>query len=208
MTGHRLLISTFALAVASSLASAEPVPPVDEGPSNPEFAAFRAELIAIVEARDLARLEPILHPDIRISFGSGGGRADAVAEFQSDPERWEELAEVLRLGGKFEEPTRFVAPYTFLVEVEDPYSAAVVTGSNVNVRASPSTTSAVLGQLTYETVELGGEPFGTRDWLQVKLPGGGEGYVREDFIRLILDYRAGFVLEGGEWLMQFFLAGD
>ncbi len=201
-------IAALMLAASTLLALAEPVPPVDEGAANPSFAAFRSELIAIVEARDLARLEPILHPDIRISFGTGGGRADAVAEFQANPERWDKLGELLALGGKFEEPSRFVAPYTFHVEVDDPYSTAVVTAQNLNVRAQPSTTAPVLTQLSYETVTLGENALGTEGWFKIELPDGRAGYVSADFARLILDYRASFVLTDGAWLMDFFLAGD
>lgn len=201
-------LAALTLATSTLCAFAEPVPPVDEGAANPSFAAFRSELIAIVEARDLSRLEPILHPDIRISFGTGGGRADAMAEFQANPERWEELGELLALGGKFEEPTRFVAPYTFHVEVDDPYTTAVVIGTNVNVRAQPSTGSPVLAQLSHETVTLGENAFATEGWFKIELQGGRPGYVSADFARLILDYRAGFVLTDGAWLMDFFLAGD
>ena len=34
------------------------------------------------------------------------------------------------------------------------------------------------------------------------------GYVSEDFIRLVLGYRAGFARQDGAWRMQFFVAGD
>ena len=201
-------IATAVFMLAAGAALAEPVPPVDEGAGNPSFAAFRERLIAIVEARDLAALEPLIHPDIRISFGSGGGRPAALAEFRADPSRWDELGALLALGGKFDEAGRFVAPYTFWVDVDDPYTTAVVIGSKVNVRAEPSTASAVLAQLTHETVLLAENAFDTEGWLRVQLPDRRTGYISEDFVRLILDYRAGWTLVDGEWLMDFFLAGD
>jgi hypothetical protein len=131
-----------------------------------------------------------------------------VAEFRADPSRWDELGKLLALGGKFDETGRFVAPYTFWVDVDDPYTTAVVIGSNVNVRDEPSTTSAVLAQLTHETVLLAENAFDIEGWLRVELPDLRLGYISEDFVRLILDYRASWTLVEGEWLMDFFLAGD
>jgi hypothetical protein len=202
-----LAASAFALAMGS--AAAEPYPPFDEGAADPSFAAFRSELMQIVEARDLARLEPLLDPGIRISFGADGGAADALAEFRDNPERWEELGEILRLGGKFETPDLFVAPYTFFAELNgDPFTTAVIIGTDVNVRAGPSTSATALDGLSHEAVALAPDALAAPGWVKIRLANGTLGFVAEDFIRLVLGYRAGFGRAGDSWRMQFFLAGD
>jgi hypothetical protein len=205
----RLPLAAAAVACLAGAALAEPFPPFDEGAANPSFAAFRAELIAIVEARDLARLEPLLDPAIRISFGADNGADAALAAFRDDPERWAELGAILALGGKFETPDLFIAPYTFFAELNgDSFNTAVITATDVNVRAGPSTATTAINALSYETVALAPDALAEPGWVRIRLPEGTLGYVAEDFIRLVLDYRAGFALQDGVWRMQFFVAGD
>ncbi|MCC6983296.1 MAG: SH3 domain-containing protein [Bauldia sp.] len=205
----KLPLAVFGLACLARSALAEPFPPFDEGAANPSFAAFRAELTAIVEARDLARLEPLLDPAIRISFGADNGAAAALAEFRDDPGRWEELAAILSLGGKFETPDLFIAPYTFFAELSgDSFNTAVVIATDVNVRAGPSTATAAINALSYEAVALAPDALAAPGWVRIRLADGTLGYVSADFIRLVLDYRAGFALQDGVWRIQFFLAGD
>jgi hypothetical protein len=68
--------------------------------------------------------------------------------------------------------------------------------------------------LSYNVVELQPETVpksGKSEylgWYLVKTLGGLEGYVREEYVRSHIDYRAGFEKIRGKWRMTFFLAGD
>src|SRR5688572_13796382 len=96
--------------------------PVDEAAKDPDFLAFRTRLIDIVARRDTASLLALVHPDIRASFGSHSGIASFVELWKLDKpgsELWKELGAVLKLGGSFDGPTSFTAPYTFSRWPED-----------------------------------------------------------------------------------------
>jgi hypothetical protein len=190
---------------------AEPFPPFDEADQDPSFLHFRDELARLAAAHDLARLIESMHPEIVTSFGGEGGIEEAVEVFRSDPDRWRALSTVLSLGGKFEAPDRFIAPYTFFAPGVDgdPFATAVIFGERVNVRSGPSPTSRVIARLTHETVRLvEDESPEAGGWLKVQLANGAAGYVNSRYVRSPVDERAEFVLVDGRWLLQSLVAGD
>jgi hypothetical protein len=45
-------------------------------------------------------------------------------------------------------------------------------------------------------------------WLMVETLGGKKGYVKAEFVRSPVSYRAGFNKVNGKWKLRLFLAGD
>lgn len=201
-------------------------PPVDEADAVPGFAAYRARLLEAVVARDIDAILSMAGADIHLSFGGESGRAALRAFLEVPPEdfapenrheapalrerNWADLETVLRMGGRFDEAGRFIAPYPFtfdLPEGMDPFEALFVTGTGVALRARPIRYGKVLGRLDHEVVRHRDWVSGTR-YVGVARGDGTEGYVHEDYIRAYLDYRAIFEEVDGDWRMTTFIAGD
>jgi hypothetical protein len=92
--------------------------PVDEGASDPSFAAYRQRLIAAIDKRNAADLLPLVDDHIRTTFGEGGGRAAFEQQLRtSDSPLWNELSQAVRLSGSFKGPggadRSFWAPYVY-----------------------------------------------------------------------------------------------
>jgi hypothetical protein len=188
--------------------------PVDEAASRPEFFTFRAQLIAAIARHDSRALMAVVHPDIKWSFGGDAGRASFEAHWRpSAPDSgiWETLAAVLGLGGTFEAPDMFVAPYTFTRWPGrfDAFEHVAVVGDRVRIRRAPDAGAAVVGVSSFGILPLArpSEDPG-ESWTAVRLPGGQTGYVASHLVRSPIDYRAAFTKQGGTWLMTLFVAGD
>src|SRR5690348_11370648 len=65
-------------AMIAGSAAAEKLYPVDEGPRDPSFLAFRNRLIAAVKRHDLRFINSILDPHVTSSFGD----EETVAAFR------------------------------------------------------------------------------------------------------------------------------
>jgi hypothetical protein len=186
--------------------------PVDEGPRDPEFAAFRDSLLRIVGRRDTTALLAVLAPEIKSSFGGDEG-ISAFREHwrmsEADTELWTILEDVVRHGGRFASPDAFYAPYTFqaLPDSLDAFEHLIVRDSGVVVRERPDSTSAALATLSFDIVRAG--PYsGETAWRAIALGEGRVGYVAGNLIRSPIDYRAGFERRKGRWLLVVLVAGD
>lgn len=211
------ILAALAMTMATTgFSPAAPFKPFDEGTKDKSLVAFRQRLMAAVESRDFQQLVPFLSPEVQLSFGGRSGIADAKTMFAEQPDLWDELARLLRRGGRFinvpASGTRmFVAPYTFFAEPPpglEVFEYVIVTADKVPVHAEPSADSAIVGQLGYETVATDNDGTSDDDWQRVKLPNGKAGYIERQYAATPVDYRAGFQELGGRWKMIFFLAGD
>jgi len=220
----RRLALCLLLWLAPVVAAAEPVtyPPFDEADKDPSFKAYRDKLLAAVERRDAAAVVGMASPDIKLSFGGDEGRA-TLRQWLTGAEAdayWTVLKRVLSEGGKFEEGGLFMAPWTFHYMPPDDvdfYGVAIVAGTNVRLRAEPSTGAAVIRALSYEVVEMPPyqegredrvEDASGREWYRMRTFGGEEGWIASSFLRFLVDYRAGFEKTEQGWQMTFFVAGD
>lgn len=200
------------------------VRPVDGAAKDASFVAFRTKLIAAAERRDVNYIISILDPKVRLSFGGDEGVADFKKFWnigQKDSLFWGEFLAVIKNGGSFSGEGRnklslFTAPYTFSDWPDDidGFEYHVIFGNRVNLRERPSMDARVVGQLSYNVVKIDGEKSVMLpddrgfDWVRVETLGGKKGFVKGDFVRSHIDYRAGFEKKGGVWKMTFFLAGD
>ena len=184
--------------------------PVDQAAAQPDFFTFRARLQAAIARRDEAALIAAADPSIRTSFGDDEGMAAFRAKLRDPQGRvWADLATALALGGTFQSPDSFVAPYVFAAWPErlDSFECGAVIGSRVRVRASAQPDSAVVAAVSYEIVEL---LPGQRDAAaaHVRLRSGVTGFIATPFVRSPVDHRAIFQRTAGQWRLRAFVAGD
>lgn len=209
----------FLLFIAALQASqAEPLraPPVDQCGGDLTFVEYRDRLTAAVAAKDAIALEPLVSPDVLVSFGGEGGWVEFATKWKLDhpeeSELWGELANVLKLGCEETGDSR-IAPGNFnqlsdLGEGLPPYFAVQ---KDAALRSQPDDTAALVMLLDHHVLIeiLDDEPETVPEgWLHARLTNGQTGYVRMSAVRNAIDYRAGFEQRDGTWVMTSFVAGD
>jgi hypothetical protein len=202
------------------------VKPVDEAKKDPTFFAFREKLIAAVKKKDAKYLLSIVDEKIKNGFGG----EDGINEFKSrwdfggpdNDDFWREFLPVITNGGSFAKEIKpknslFFAPYVFQFFPEDldAFEYRVITGNNVNLRKEGNVNAPVVAVLSYNIVKVdednsieGRGKDGVMDWYAVETLGGKRGFVKAEYVRSPVDYRAGFEKIKGKWKMTFFAAGD
>jgi hypothetical protein len=209
-----LLLMCFAACV---VAQERYVRPTDEAKNDPSFLSFRTKLIAAANRRDTKHVLQILDKNITSSFGGDEGIADFKRFWKfNDPksEFWSEFLPVITNGGRFAKDSRnvFCAPYLFdgFPEDLDAFRYFAIFGNNVNLRARPSIKADVVTQLSYNIVEPVDpeKRVNDTDWIEIRTLGGKRGFVKAEYVRSPIDYRACFTKERGKWRMTAFVAGD
>lgn len=215
------------LAIATSTFAQERyVKPVDEGPKDASFLAFRTKLIAAAEKKDVNHIISILDPKITSSFGGHVGISDFKDFWKINDKNskfWDEFLRVMKNGGKFDGKGygSFTAPYLFSTMPSDldQFDYHAIFGNKVNLREQPNTNARVINQLSYNIVKIDEEAAVKRktgsgewdweyDWHKVETLGGQKGWIKAEYVRSSIDYRAGFEKKRGVWKMTFFVAGD
>lgn len=192
--------------------------PVDDAVRQPDFFTFRVQLQAAVARHDTAGVIAALDPGVRLSFGGHGGLADFRTMWLASDRiegLWREMGAVLALGGSFQSPTSFVAPYVFSEwpsQGADGFDHVAVIGSSVRVRAEPRVDASVIARVSYKIVAVGsGAPARgseAREWVAVRLEDGAHGYVSRAYVRSPVDYRMLFSKTRRGWVVDSFVAGD
>lgn len=204
--------------------------PVDEGFNDASFEKFRNRLLAAAKRRDTQFILSVLDEQVRLGGGGHRGVADFREQWrpeQKNSRLWQELTDILSLGGSFETSqgeTRFCAPYVtsrwrYIVEEfpdhSDAYTYAAVVKKNVKVRSKPSADAPVLTTLSFNVVKVNYDDSVNDEsqedgfkWVKIDLPAAGHGYVSGDDVRSPIDYSACFKKTGGRWVMVSFAAGD
>ncbi|MBK6724349.1 MAG: SH3 domain-containing protein [Acidobacteria bacterium] len=215
------IITILALLVGSAISQEKYVKPVDEAAKDASFLAFRTKLIAAAERRDVNYLLSIIDPKIKNGFGGEDGISNFKRVWKITSKKsgfWKEFLPVVKNGGAFDksDKTSFMAPYTFSSWPDDVdgFDYEVIFGNNVNLRKEPNMNAEVVSKLSYNVVEVEYETLGKSDksvdpeWLPVTTKGGLKGFVKSEFVRSHIDFRAGFTKKRGVWKMDFFVAGD
>ena len=200
--------------------------PIDQASLNPHFLAFRDSLIQALEEANTQFLLDHIGNKVSMSFDVEQDKEEFIANWNLDDTTatssiWNVLLETIHTGGLFSstEFNFFICPYTFLLDVEDPYMQKAIVGTEVRIRDRPGLGGTVLGSLNYEIVEtlpinpdepvveesIGGE---THSWEKVKTSRGIIGYVYGKFLKSPLDFRAFFTFQQDKWMLTTFVAGD
>ncbi len=215
-----ILLLTLILA-ASAIGQERFVKPVDKAKESKSFLDFRTKLMAAVERKDSKFIYSILDPHIELSFGGEHGVADFKKIWtpeKKDSAFWKEFLKVITHGGDFigrsnNRLSSFAAPYlhTSWPDDIDPFENWVIFGNNVNLREKPSMDGNVIEQLSYNVVIVKDKVMKNEDeadWIKVETLGGKTGWIKAEYVRSAIDYRAGFEKKRGVWKMTFFIAGD
>ena len=200
------------------------VKPVDEAALDPSFFAFRAKVIAAADRKDAGFIYGILDPKIQLNFGGDEGIAKFKRTWKLDSSQtrfWTEFSAVVKNGGSFTRDNGkrtglFYAPYTFesFPEDLDAYEYSAIFGSDVNLRKQPAMNGEIVAKLSYNVVKIESEtvPKSGRSeypgWWQIRTLDGLTGYVKKEYVRSSIDYRAGFEKKRGVWKMVAFISGD
>ncbi|MFL6248281.1 MAG: SH3 domain-containing protein [Thermoanaerobaculia bacterium] len=184
--------------------------PVDEASSDPSLVAFRNDLIAAVRRGDVEAVVALADPNVRTSFGNGGGAAELRRMLAEGP-LMKDLEQILPLGGKFMGPAdqrTFWAPYVYSAwpEDRDAFTSLVVIGENIALRESPDANARIVATLSHDILEFQGEKPG--QWSEVKTADGRTGWVEQRFVLSPVGYRAGFQKVDGRWRLRALVAGD
>lgn len=214
-----LILCLFLLPVA---AQERFVMPVDEAKKDASFFSFREKLITAVKNRDTKFVLSVVDKNIKNGFGGDDGIENFKKGWKINSPNstlWKELLTVLTSGGTFDNRRRnsFSAPYLFTKFPADldAFDYQAIFGNNVNLRAKPDANSQIVSTLSYNIVKTDYEnsvkSSKNKDeylWLKVETLGGKKGFVKPEFVRSSIDFRAGFEKKNGKWIMIFFLAGD
>lgn len=204
--------------MSGATAQAAKLYPSDEAPRDPGLFLARARLLQAIVERDTTALLATVSPNIKNGFGGDDG-IDAFRKHwrleTPDSPLWSTLGTVLALGGGFYSENSFIAPYVFseFPSSLDGFEHLAVVGRGVRAREEPDLQSPVVASLAFDVVARdrsrpeAGDASG-RQWVPIRLRGGGRGYVAAEFLRSPIDYRAGLVREAGRWRLAFFAAGD
>jgi hypothetical protein len=189
--------------------------PVDEGPRNPTFTAFRDSLRAALLRHDADAVLAVVDSNIKTGFGGDDGIAAFERQWHPrsmDSPLWRELGGTLALGGTFDAAGSFVAPYVYSrwPGAIDAFGHVAITGVGVRVRAEPSLDGRIVGRLSHVIVPVASGKLRSEDaeWTRVQYAPGRSGCVASRYARSPVGYRAFFMRGAAGWRMVMFLAGD
>jgi hypothetical protein len=201
--------------------------PRNECAELPGAAQFLHDLNAAVAARDADALAALAAEDIKLDFGGAGGTAELRRRLgDSDAGLWDALGELTTLGCAANAQGGLTLPWYFEQQfpVADPFGAFVVTGLNVPLHSAPGADAPVVARLDWAAVELAPGGTGSDGFRHVRAvqvrgavdqtdsPGPRDppatGYVAEDKLRSIVDYRLTAASRNGRWRIISFVAGD
>lgn len=195
--------------------------PVDEALRSPSFLKFRDELLIAAREKNTKIVLGAVSPVIRTTFGNGGGIQEFEDIWHPDDESsalWNELPEILALGGSFTDGTQmrnFCAPYTYSAWPEDvdAFENLAVIRPGTLLKPNRNATDEESTPLAYEFLKIleddpvrAGNPAAS--WRRVETTDGKRGWVRADHVRSPVDYRACFTETDQGWKMNLFVAGD
>jgi hypothetical protein len=183
--------------------------PRNDADKDPALKAFLANMNAIVQKKDAAKLLALMGPVFKVELFVGKGPGVFKSHWHpEDPksEVWVVLERVLALGGTFYEKDMYAAPYVytkFPMDVNLLEYVAVVKDA-APLRAEAKADAAVVETLSYDIVQV--EPALTapvrldkQEWVQVATAGGKKGYVASADVYSPAGYRVLFEKQAGRW---------
>lgn len=214
----RLLVGLCALLVAASaLPQERKLALVDEGAKDISWLRFKKRLSDAIAKRDKQFLLSILDKNIR----NQNERARGIENFRKqweldtpDTAVWRELTSALQLGAAYitrDKRRELCAPYLLGKWPDDiePVHHGVVIARDTNVQAEPAMSSAVIGKLSYDVVQVTDwevddkASSAQQKWVRVRYRDR-DGYVLDEHVRSPIEQAACFIKVGSNWRMTAF----
>ncbi|WP_170477741.1 SH3 domain-containing protein [Ruegeria arenilitoris] len=221
----------FAVAIAlictSAIADRQTFPPVDQADRDATLVAFRAELLAKIQARDIEAVVASACPEIYLSHGGEGGPNELRANLIMNSEGadrlvgveaseqidayWTALQNTLSQPGYFDDQGEFWMPHQWQITLParlDPAITYFVTGENVSLRTGAFQGASISALISHEVIIVPQfQP--DSDYQQVLLTDGTTGFMHKDYLWSMIGYRAAIVKsEDGDWQLCSFVTGD
>jgi hypothetical protein len=197
--------------------------PTDEALRDPSLRALRDAMLRAADARDVARLRPLLAAHVWIDREplSPSGAIAAIAAYPRDDRIvfWQDLREALRLGF-IRQDGDVCAPYAVFQIPQQAYGSFTPLGivaAGVRIRREPSVDSPIVDTLSYDIVaaepgdrkpEPSGEFGGVYEWYPVRTSQGALGWVLSKYVREGGARRFCFTKERGRWKLSSWGFGD
>jgi hypothetical protein len=188
--------------------------PVDAATDDAALVAYRDELLGAVKRHDADAVIALVDPKIRTSFGGGGGAA-GLRHSLEQPGSWNDLEQLLSLGGSFQGEgagRSFWAPYVYSAfpDAQDAFESLVVVAAEVPLFETPDPNGHVVATLSHDIVTIVREAPSAEagSFRHVKTADGRTGWVESAKVRSPIGYRAGFLKQDGKWRMNVLVAGD
>jgi hypothetical protein len=236
MTARRV-VGTFLVLIATLASSVDGQPaspqtaratrkltPIDAARHDASLRTLRDAVLKAADAKDAARLLPLLASQVGIDYDRALTPAEVVNEINSySPSDqalfWQDLREAVELGF-IRWGMDVCAPYVGFQLSERALSDAEPIGivaAGVNVRRQPSVTAPIIDRLSYDVLEAGpeeprpalpGQFGGQYRWRQVRTPKGELGWVASKYLRGGGDRRFCFSKVHGQWKLNGWAVGD
>lgn len=206
---------------APAYAQSIPFAPIDEGANLADWQAYKARLLAALEARNRQGLMQAIHPDVDNGPDQTRGLEEFRRRWSIDDEKsplWHELTKAVVLGGAFVRTgrgeARFCTPYVAARwhTDYDPFRFGAIIVDEVLVRSEPSSGARTIARLGHELVAVEDwevadvTPGFPQKWTRIRVQDT-SGFVREDQIRSPIEHMACFAAQGGAWRLVSFTAG-
>jgi hypothetical protein len=198
--------------------------PIDAAKDDASLRTLRDALLKAADAKDAARLQPLLASQVLIDFNKALTPAEVVNEINgyspSDQALfWQDFRAAVELGF-IRRDIDVCAPYVVFQLSERAVSDEIPVGivaAGVNVRRQPSVTAPIIDRLSYDVLEAGpeeprpappGQFGGQYQWQQIRTPKGDLGWVASKYLRVSGDRRFCFEKEHGQWKLTGWAVGD
>jgi hypothetical protein len=198
--------------------AAGPLAPRNECADLPGAAGFLRSLNQAIASRDAEALVALAADDVKLDFGGAGGTAELSRRLSAeDGALWDELDKLVQLGCAENTQGGITLPWYFEQSLPvDGVNGFVVTGADVPLHQAPAEDAPLVTRLSWQAVELapGEEQEGFRHvMLPQEGPEPGEappttGYVAQDNLRSLIDYRLTAASRNGRWRIISLLRGD
>lgn len=218
MSALRGVVLAGLLAGASAAAAVSLLPnrpgqfaPQDNCRSDPTIARFLAKVEAAQKARDVAALKALATNEVTASFGGEVGPDSLGEEVAGNPEAWDALGKLLKLGCARAGST-ITLPWFFSLDFGNADMTVIMlaVGPDVPLHLSGDRKSPVLRRLNWQLVTTTNTFSADQSLQRVRVVGTREaGWIDVARLRSQTDYRLVATRdEQGEWKISAFVVGD
>jgi hypothetical protein len=217
MAVRGLLLAGILVGVSTAAAAVSMLPnrpgqfaPQDSCRSDPTITRFINRVEQAQSARDVAQLKALSTSEVTSSFGGESGPDALAEEFTANPEAWNQLGKLLKLGCQRDGST-IMLPWFFSLDFGNADMTVIMlaAGPDVPLYLNGDRKSPVLRRLNWQLVTTTDKFSADSSLQRVRVVGTRDaGWVEVGRLRSQTDYRLVAAREDGEWKISAFVVGD